>query len=416
MRPLLHAAALAALFCAALRCQDPDATDINVNARYTVESVEVAPQAKFAKLSRQLQQDLKNLVGKNLDNDRLKELAKRICDELQVAKAEPKVSKGEQAETVKVVFQPEGHSISVSANNPKFMYHSQLGFNTQVEISTRRGRNTFSAGYANDGDELVERFEGFRAKYRRAALGSERIELGFEWDAYHQQWSPQTVNELAAETQIPGIYRWRQNFQPVLTVTLGRGFSADVGASVQLLQIQYPAAVTEASNSVVTSLRYQRGWAASQVYKHDVTAGYSLHAATRTLNSDFVYSRNAFDAAYTLKTPRTWLMVRFDGGVLGGAAPMYERFTAGNCRTLRGWNKNEIGPVGGNRMAAGTVEYHYRFVWVFYDTGAVWNSPESAEARNSAGIGLWKGGLQLAVAFPMKSGHMDVVFMAGMNF
>jgi len=90
---------------------------------------------------------------------------------------------------------------------------------------------------------------------------------------------------------------------------------------------------------------------------------------------------------------------------------------------LRGWNKYDLDPLGGNRMAYGSVTYGYRILRVFYDAGSVWDQGTSPEARQSAGIGvssglgiLEKGAFLLAVAFPLRQGRADPVLIAGMNF
>jgi outer membrane protein assembly factor BamA len=83
---------------------------------------------------------------------------------------------------------------------------------------------------------------------------------------------------------------------------------------------------------------------------------------------------------------------------------------------LRGWNKYDVDPIGGNRMVNNSVEYRYGALQVFYDTGAVWNSGVGAIVRNSLGAGLREGLFSLAVAFPVREGRMDPVFMLGMNY
>jgi hypothetical protein len=62
------------------------------------------------------------------------------------------------------------------------------------------------------------------------------------------------------------------------------------------------------------------------------------------------------------------------------------------------------------------VDYNYRFVQVFYDTGAIWDLPQDRRQRHSVGVGLKKENFQLAVAFPIRAGHAEPVFFAGMNF
>src|SRR5205823_5014213 len=97
-------------------------------------------------------------------------------------------------------------------------------------------------------------------------------------------------------------------------------------------------------------------------------------------------------------------------------APLFERFLLGDSSTLRGWNKFDLDPAGGSHVVHGSVDYRYRVFQVFYDTGAVWDRPEDRKQKQSVGAGFKKEGFQLAVAFPIRSGHMEPVFYAGLNF
>jgi outer membrane protein assembly factor BamA len=103
------------------------------------------------------------------------------------------------------------------------------------------------------------------------------------------------------------------------------------------------------------------------------------------------------------------------GGIISGRAPLYERFYLGNSSTLRGWNKYDLDPVGGNRMVHNSVEYRYGVFQIFYDSGAVWDRTETANVKHSVGLGLRQGNFWLAVAFPVKDGRTDPIFMVGMN-
>lgn len=94
---------------------------------------------------------------------------------------------------------------------------------------------------------------------------------------------------------------------------------------------------------------------------------------------------------------------------------MFERFVLGNSETLRGWNKFDIAPLGGDRMVHNSLEYHYHCLELFYDAGAVWNAGQTAIARQSAGSGLRFGDLALLVAFPFRNGRAEPVFIAGLN-
>ncbi len=106
-----------------------------------------------------------------------------------------------------------------------------------------------------------------------------------------------------------------------------------------------------------------------------------------------------------------------------GTAPLFERFVLGNSTLLRGWNKYELDPLGGNRLAYGSVTYGYHIMRVFYDAGSVWNHGTSPEAKQSVGVGIasglglfQKGAFLVAVAFPLRQGRVEPVLIAGMNF
>jgi len=104
------------------------------------------------------------------------------------------------------------------------------------------------------------------------------------------------------------------------------------------------------------------------------------------------------------------------GGMILGTAPLFERFVLGNSTSLRGWNKFDLDPLGGNRVVHNSVEYHYGVFQVFCDSGAIWDSGQAAVARASVGAGLRQGAFSVALAFPLRDGRMDPVFMVGMNY
>jgi outer membrane protein assembly factor BamA len=154
----------------------------------------------------------------------------------------------------------------------------------------------------------------------------------------------------------------------------------------------------------------------SDALKQVLDAGYSLRAATRILSGDFAYARHHWNAGYSFTRDHHTVLVSFVGGVIIGQAPLFERYVLGNSSTLRGWNKYDIDPLGGSRMAHCSIDYRYRCFQIFYDVGSVWDKGQDAKARNSIGAGLRKDGFSLAVAFPLRDGRIDPVFMAGMNF
>jgi hypothetical protein len=385
--------------------------DVNVNSRYTVESVEVKSVRKN-RLTQTLKDELKALVGQKLDHDILENLAQRIRTELRERKVIPKVQRGTKPLFVKVRFETrERLDLAV----PSFVYHSKEGWSGALDANNAIGDNEFGFGIVSDGDREIERYAGIRARFRRNSLGTEHLRLHFDFESYHQQWNRATLQALEGGADIPGIYRTRQNFQPALSVVFAQPVTLMVGASFQRFQMQFPAARTEASNAVITSLRHHRRWEHSEL-----DAGYDLRAATRIFDSDFVYARHAVDAAWDFKRGDNRLSVRYTAGLLNGNAPLFDRFVAGNATLLRGWNKWDLAPLGGNRLQHGTIEYSYDAFTIFYDTGAIWESRDQggsdADQKHSAGVGVRAGDFMLAVAFPIKSGRAAPVFFMGMNF
>jgi hypothetical protein len=338
------------------------------------------------------------------------------------------VVKGAEPETVKVVFEIQRWKRDFDIAIPKFVYHSKEGWTGAVDAAKTIGATRLGVGLVSDGDELVERYAGVRARVERLSVFTERVRLGFQFDSYHQQWSRSTLLALDQRAALPGIYRTRQNFEPVVTIQLAQPLTLSAGVSFERFQTQFPAAKTEAANAAIATLRLHERWERAGA-RHGLDAGYSLRAATREFKSDFAYSRHQWDATYLCEFNRQRVVADFAAGELNGRAPLFERFVAGNSRFLRGWNRWDLAPLGGDRLAHGTLEYQYRLLRVFYDTGSVWDRGQDAVIRHSLGLGLqldnswhkardrsYRKGFTLAVAFPVKDGRAEPVVLVGMNF
>jgi hypothetical protein len=246
-------------------------------------------------------------------------------------------------------------------------------------------------------------------------LGTDRMRFRFAFEDYHEQWNQATVSQALASTEVPGIYRNRRNLEPELTFVLAKPLTLSVGASFQSFEQQFPAAQTESANALISTLRYHRHLEGSE-NQQDLDAGYNLRAATRILASDFAYARHRWEFRYMLTRGRNVVIDDLTAGMITGRAPLFERFSLGNSSTLRGWNRYELDPLGGNRMVHNSVEYRYGAFQIFYDSGAVWDHNDAAVLRHAAGVGLRQGVFSLAVAIPIREGHIDPVFMVGMNY
>jgi hypothetical protein len=393
--------------------------DVNVNSRYTVEKVDVSGKLG-PRISHELRQELDSIVGQKLDHSVLERLSARIRHDLRVQNVAVRVRRGEVPDHVTVEFEVQsGRRKDFDIDVPKFAYNSRQGWSGIAEATTTIGNTAMTFGVASDGDELVERFSGIRARAERQSVGTKRLRFRFEFDGYHAQWNQSTFSALSQQPLEPGIYRSRENFEPTATVVLAKPLTWTLGVSFQQMQMQVPSAPAQSANSIENTLRFHQDWEDIDSSRQVLDAAYTLRAATKILDSDFVYVRHSAKVRYEVRRGHNELTLDFAVGGLNGRAPLFERFVLGNASTLRGWNKFDLDPLGGDRAVHGSIDYRYRFVTVFYDTGVLWNGNGCTGEKHGAGIGFrseGKEGILLAVAFPLRSGHVDPVFIAGFNF
>ena len=403
--------------------QDPE---FNVNTRYTVETVIVSGDGWTTdvasdhneRISSGLRKQIVALIGNKLNPPALDELAGKLRKELQAHTVSHRVLRGASPEYVRVIFEAQFRTTHFDVSVPKFLYSSQQGWSGAVE-GTASGRNQgFTLGLVSDGDQLAERYTGVVARYEDTNLGSDRVRFRFQFASYHELWNPETRAEAATDNS--ELYRTRQGVQPVVTFVLAKPLSLSVGGDFERLEDETPGAASpvaqsEAANALTTTLAYHRRIDDSD-YRQDLDADYNLRVATRFLASDFVYTRHHWGFRYVLNHGKHTLSDEFVAGVILGRAPLFERYILGNSTTLRGWDKYQIDPLGGNRMAHNSVDYRYGCFEAFYDSGAIWDSGQTAVVRHSTGMGLRQGPLFMAVAFPLREGRIEPIFMVGMNY
>jgi len=389
-------------------------SEINVNSRYIVESVEVSGRDEAA-FSAGLRQDIQKLIGENLDSEALDQLGKRIRKELHVRSVTHRVLRGLTPEHVRVVFEIKGPPAKFEVSVPKFLYYPKQGWSAAVEGTSTIAHNSFTLGLVSDNDETSERYTGATARYENNKVGTDRLQFRFDFGSYHEQWNRTTLMALADSTDVPGIYRTRQEFQPIATVVLMKPLTVSFGAAIDRFQTQYPVAEMQAANAAVAGIRYSCQTEDSD-FRQDFDAAYTVRAATHLLNSDFAYVRHRADVRYVLTAGNHRVLDEFIAGLISGRAPLFERFVLGTSSTLRGWNRFDLDPLGGDRMVHNSLEYRYRVFQVFYDTGAIWDRNRDPVARHSVGVGVRHDGFSLAVAFPVKEGRADPIFMVSMNY
>lgn len=400
-------------------------SDQNVNRRYTVDTVIVAGKgwktnvtdSQSEKLSSGLRKDLAALVGQKLNPGVLDGLADRLKKELSAKEVSHHVLRADIPEHVRVEFEVKQPRANIDAAVTKAVYNSRDGWSGAGAVGFTVQHNSFLFGAASDGDTLMERFAGINGRYEnKHLLGSDKLGLRFQFESYHEQWNQNTIDAAAAHPNLTSAtYRTRQNYQPTLTVALAKPLTLEVGVGFQRFENQYPESHIESADAFIASLRYHQTLADAP-FQQDVDADYALRAATRILASDFVYTSHTAALVYRAKHGRHQLTDAFNVGTISGRAPLVDRFVAGNSYYLRGWNKYDLDPIGGNRLVHNAVEYRYGPVWAFYDAGAVWDSGQPVTPRHSLGVGIKESIFTLALAFPVRSGHVDPVVMMGIIY
>lgn len=407
----------------------------NVNSRYIVERVEIQGFDE-SKLSQSIRDEIKKLIGEKLDQDKANQIQHRLEDELRPShNVARRVAKGTDRQHIVVVY--EIHKVPwipfVAEPLGHALYHSKenfsLAFNGNI-LDNNSAR--FYVGLVNDQDQLIERFAGFNLGVEARRIWTDRLGLGLRYARYHNRWQSATV--LADRNT---VYRERSAFDPTITFAFDPRVRLTAGVSLSELQIQYPVIHDRKANAAVASLDFQNVWGNSNTHKHTVQANYGFRAGNHSLVSDFIYTRHLAGARYLCDDNRNQLLVKFAVGTISGNAPLFERFSLGDSSTLRGWNKFDIAPLGGNRMAQGTVQYGFQ-LWggqvkkkhfqvqtdpfgfhVFYDAGAVGDRGLPIKTRHSVGFGIGSNdqtGFFMDLAFPIRSTHVVPMFMMGFRF
>ncbi len=286
---LLALAAAASLCAQSADTADETATqstDLNVNSRYTIESISFTGERHY-RLSTSALQEMQRLIGSKLSTDAVMRLAGRIRSDLRAHDVTFKLARGGAPECVKVLLAVDKGGNNFDLSIPKFAYNSTQGWTAVGEATATIGDDAFTVGVLTDGDSLAERFSGVKLKYDRLSLANNRVRLGFEFDAYHEQYDHATLAALDSSSSFTnsslgaGAYRSRLNFEPSATFVLAKPLTLTIGLSFEQLRPQLSAAPSESANAVINTLRYHQRWIDSDATNQELDAGYNLRAATK---------------------------------------------------------------------------------------------------------------------------------------
>jgi hypothetical protein len=404
----------------------------NVNSRYMVERVEIQGFDE-SKLSQSIRDNIKKLIGEKLDQNKANEIQHRLEDELKPRHYVVKrVVKGSDRQHIVVIYEIRNvRWIPFIAQPPqRILYHSKQNFSAVVNAPIPIGDGTrLLLGIADDQDQLIERFAGFQLGFETTRVATNRLGFALRYARYHERWQPSTVS--AGPTS---VYRERNTFEPSVTFAFDPRLRLTAGLSTSELQMQYPSIRQANANAAVASLTFEHAWKRPGDERHSVRANYELRSGNHNIDSDFIYTRHFARGEYVYGHGKQQLLLSFLAGRIAGSAPLFERFSLGDTSTLRGWNKFDIAPLGGNRVVHATVQYGLGGVHigtrngsshvsidfdfhVFYDVGAVGDHGSPIQAKHSVGFGIGPSdSFFMGLGFPIRSGHVEPAFMMGFRF
>jgi hypothetical protein len=401
------------------RISDDTGLSENINARYVVESVDIEGPA--SEVSQQLRDDLQKLVGKRLDNEEADRLRGRLESELKGRNVARRISKGSEAGKIRVVFDiVEEPSIHFAPTRSKLVYHSEQGWSGALDVpfSNSTSRHRFSAGVVfSDIDELIEEYSGFRLGFESRSIGTDKIGVRLDFARFNETWEDATLSALPLNPTIPEPYRNRLAFEPTVTFAFNPSVRFTGGVSLSNMESLTHAPDSQKANAWIAGVSAEHTWRAEDGdTSQRFAASYQLHAAVDGLGSDLFYKRHFGQASYRYTQGRSEALGSISLGYISGQPPIFERFSLGNSTTLRGFDKYDIAPTGGERMFHSSIEYRFYHVAVFFDTGSVWDRDTDAKIRYSTGFGVNTDNFFLLLGFPLNGDDATPIFMTGVRF
>lgn len=402
------------------RLRDDRDREINVNARYTVEDVEVRG-LDDRDLSAELRAEIQTLIGQRLDSDVAQRIETRLREALPEYEVRRGIRRGRQAGQIRVLFLVDriesARWLHYEPTRFEFIYHSDQGWGGlfDLSISSRNFRLTPIIA-VDHADDLVEEYSGFGLRFETRKLGTERLGASIEWSSFDQTWRDATLTAFDRTFTLPALYDTRSTVTPRVTFAITRQLQVSAGVSIAELEPRGGAGDSQMANAALFAIGFGRRWPQAAGDRRIVEGEVSVRAGSERLESDLVYTRTLARARFAQRWGRHRVVASGMAGRLSGDAPLFERFTLGDSKTLRGWDKYDIAPLGADRLLHASGEYHYRGLFLFLDAGSVWDRGTDRQARFAAGGGLAAGPVFWSVGFPLNTSELRAVFTMGMRF
>ena len=400
------------------RQSQPD-RDENVNARYVVEQADLVG-VPDEQVTQALRDDLEALVGKRLDSGDADRLQERIARELPQYDVSRKIQRGSEVGRIRLVYEARKRELPQWLRfvplRSNVVFHSEQGWGSYLDLGIGNRTVRVAPILAFDSaEDFVEEYSGYGLRFEARKLGTRRLGASFEWTRFDSDWESTTLDALALRPDITPAYETRSTITPLVKFAFTPELSIAAGVSISELEPLFPATESRMANAAVASISYDQRWKDDSDATQHVEADFGVRTGTRELESDLVYTKYFGHGWYRYDLGRHHVQVSAMAGGITGNAPLFERFTLGDSTTLRGWDKNEISPVGGNRMFYSSVEYRYTGLAIFLDVGSVWDANRERKVRVSTGLGFHGGPAFLTVGFPLNTDNFTAVVALGLR-
>jgi hypothetical protein len=391
----------------------------DANARYLIEHVEIRGISE-SDVAADLNAEVQTLVGKPLGAEDVDQVEAKVRTAFPDYDVSRRVIRGRRSGEIRLLFildqRESTRWLRFTPLKSNLLYHSDQGWGAFMDfpIGGRAVRVTPILAF-DYGDELIEEYSGFGVRVESRKLGTERLGASFEWTTFDQDWRAATLAALDANSGIPGAYDDRTTVTPLVTFAVTRQLS--IGGGVAITEIEPLSGVPESqmANAYIGQVRFEPRWEHAGA-DHAVDAQFTVRSASETLESDFTYTRYFGQAEYAYQRSRHTVLASGLVGGIDGTAPLFERFSLGDSRTLRGWDKYDIAPAGGGRVFHTSLEYRYRGFALFLDSGTVWDSGVDKRVRVAAGFGFHTDPFFMTLGFPLNTDDVRAVFTTGVRF
>jgi hypothetical protein len=418
VRTVLDVGGEARVFFVVGRQDQPDRDD-NINARYIVEQARITG-VPDEQLTQALRDDLDAVIGMRLDSaeaDRLREHIERDLSDYDVSR---RIRRGSESGRIRLVYEARKKEppawLRFETLRSGVIFHSDQGWGSYLDLALGSGNVRVTPIVAIDNsDDLVEEYSGFGVRVEARKLGTRRLGASFEWSRFEQDWEVATLDALALHPGIPPLYERRSTITPLVRFAFTRELSAAAGVGISELEPLAPATASQMASAFVASMNYDRRWNAASDATHRLEATFGVRAGSEEIESGLSYKRYLGQGTYRFDFGRHHVQATGMAGGITGEPPLFERFTLGDSRTLRGWNKYDIAPAGGNRVIYSSLEYRYTGLAVFLDFGSVWDTADERRFRVSTGFGFHAGPAFLLIGFPLNTDNVTAIVALGLR-